>query len=145
MGQINIEERISAFGEVVDRRWRWFVLAAWLIFCAWFIYTKWAGIHAFGLLDTDDNMRMSQVRALLGGQDWYDLRQYKLNAPYGDDIQWSRFVDLQLAGLIIAARPFVGGANAEYFAITVAPMLPMLLLLWTTALTARRLIERRAY
>ena len=145
MGQINIEERISEFGEVVDRRWRWFVIAAWLIFCAWFIYTKWAGIHAFGLLDTDDNMRMSQVRALLGGQDWYDLRQYKLNAPYGADIHWSRFVDLPLAGLILAARPFVGGANAEYFAITVAPMLPMLLLLWSIALTARRLIDRRAY
>ena len=145
MGQINIEQRISEIGEVVDRRWRWFVIAAWLIFCGWFVYTKWAGIQAFGLIDTDDNMRMSQVRALLAGQDWYDLRQYKLNAPYGADIHWSRFVDLPLAGLILAARPFVGGANAEFFAITVAPMLPMLLLLWSVALTARRLIEPRAY
>ena len=145
MGQINIEERISEFGEVIDRRWRWFVIAFWLIFCAWFVYTRWAGIQSFGLLDTDDNMRMSQVRALLAGQDWYDLRQYKLNAPAGADIHWSRFVDLPLAGLVLAARPFVGGANAEFFAITVAPMLPMLLLLWSIALTARRLIDRRAF
>ena len=145
MGQINIEQKIADFGELVDRRWRWFVIAFWLIFCAWFLFTKWAGIHSFALLDTDDNMRISQVRALLAGQDWFDLRQYKLNAPVGADIHWSRFVDLPLAGLILAARPFAGGANAEMFAVTVAPMLPLLLLLWSVALTARRLIDRRAY
>jgi MFS family permease len=145
MGQINIEQRISDLGEALDRRWRLVVIAAWLIYCAWFVYLKWSGINSFGLIDTDDNMRMSQVRALLAGQDWYDLRQYKLNVPIGADIHWSRFVDLPLAGLILVARPFVGGANAELFAITLAPMLPMLLLLWSIALTARRLIERRAY
>ena len=145
MGQINIEQKIAGFGEVVDRNWRWFVVGFWLVFCAWFLFTKWTGIQYFGLLDTDDNMRISQVRALLAGQDWFDLRQYKLNAPYGADIHWSRFVDLPLAGLILAARPFVGGANAEMFAVTVAPMLPLLLLLFSVALTARRLIDRRAY
>ena len=83
MAQGNIEQRISGFGELLDRHWRLVVVAVWLIYCAWFVYTKWAAIHAFGLIDTDDNMRISQVRALLAGQDWFDLRQYRLNPPAG--------------------------------------------------------------
>ena len=145
MAQGNIEQRVADLGELLDRSWRWVVIAMWLIYCAWFVYSKWNSIQAFALIDTDDNMRMSQVRALLAGQDWFDLRQYRLSAPAGANIHWSRFVDLPLAGLVLAARPFVGGAHAEMFAAAVAPMLPMLLLLWTLALTARRLIDRRAY
>ena len=145
MAQGNIEQRISGFGELLDRHWRLVVIAVWLIYCAWFVYTKWAAIHAFGLIDTDDNMRISQVRALLAGQDWFDLRQYRLNPPAGANIHWSRFVDLPLAGLILLARPFVGGAHAEMFAVSVAPMLPLLLLLVTLALTARRIIDQKAY
>lgn len=144
MAQGNIEQRISDLGEMIDRRWRSVVIVMWLIYCAWFVYTKWAGIHAFWLIDTDDNLRMSQVRALLAGQDWYDLRQYRLNPPVGADIHWSRFVDLPLAGLILVSRPFLG-AYSEMFAAAAAPMLPLLLLLWSIALTARRLIDRRAY
>jgi hypothetical protein len=145
MAQGNIEQRISDMSGVLDRHWRWIVIAMWVIYCAWFVYTKWAAINTFALIDTDDNMRMSQVRALLAGQDWFDLRQYRLNAPAGANIHWSRFVDLPLAGLVLAARPFVGGANAELVATAVAPMLPLLLLLWTMTLTARQLIEPRAY
>jgi hypothetical protein len=48
--------------------------------------------------DTDDNLRMMQVRDLMRGQDWYDLRQYRLNPPFGADIHWSRLVDLPIAG-----------------------------------------------
>jgi hypothetical protein len=90
-------------------------------------------------------MRMSQVRALLAGQDWFDLRQHRLNPPVGADMHWSRLVDLPLAGLILFFRLFVGGADAERIAITVAPLLPYLLLLFTTALTARRLLHPAAY
>ena len=37
------------------------------------IYARWAAIQGFALGDTDDNMRMMQVRGLLAGQGWYDL------------------------------------------------------------------------
>src|SRR5215212_7599520 len=53
-----------------ERHWRWVVVLVWLGFSAWFIYSRWAGIQAFSLNDTDDNLRMSQVRALLASQDW---------------------------------------------------------------------------
>ena len=72
--------------QLLDRHWKWVTLAAWLILSAWFLYNRWTNIQTFTLVDTDDNMRMSQVRALLGGQDWYDLRQHRLNPPSGADI-----------------------------------------------------------
>jgi hypothetical protein len=131
--------------ELLERRWKWAVVAAWLLLCAWFVFQRWNQIHFFGLGDTDDNMRMMQVRGLLNGQDWYDLRQYRLNPTHGANIHWSRLVDLPIAGLILALRPFVGGAAAERWAVGIAPMLPYLLLLFSVALTVRRLVDRRAY
>jgi len=131
--------------DFVDRYWKWIVVGIWLALSVYFIFDRWNTIRQFALPDTDDNMRMSQVRALLAGQDWYDLRQYRLNPPFGANIHWSRFVDLPIAGIILALRPFVGGADAERTAIAIAPMLPLLLLFFSLALIARRLIDRRAY
>jgi len=135
-------ERILAF---LERHWKAVTVLAWLLFCAWFVYSRWTNIHYFALGDTDDNMRMMQVRALLQGQDWFDLRQYRLNPPLGANLHWTRLVDLPIAGIILLLRPFVGGANAELIAAAAAPMLPFLLLLFAVALTARRLIDPRAF
>ena len=131
--------------ELIDRHWKWLVIIAWLGFCTYFVIDRWTNIRFFALGDTDDNLRMSQVRALLNGQDWYDLRQYKLNPPEGANVHWSRLVDLPIAGLILALRPLIGGIDAERVAIAVAPMLPLLLLFFSMALIVRRLIDRRAY
>ena len=131
--------------QLLDRHWKWVTFAAWLLLCGWFVYNRWAQIQAFTLVDTDDNMRISQVRALLAGQDWFDLRQYRLNPPAGANMHWSRLVDLPLAGLILLLRPLVGGVDAERIAVAVAPLLPYLLLLFGLALTARRLVHPAAY
>ena len=135
-------ERILA---LLERHWKLITVAAWLLFCAWFVYTRWSAIFAFALGDTDDNMRMMQVRALLAGQDWFDLRQYRLNPPFGANMHWSRLVDLPIAAIILLMRPFVGGPDAERTAAAVAPMLPYLILLFGVALTARRLIDPKAF
>jgi len=132
-------------GELIDRRWKWVVLVAWLLFCAWYIFNRQTEIRWFALGDTDDNMRMMQVRGLLGGQGWFDLRQYRLNPPVGANIHWSRLVDLPIAGLILLLRPLIGGAAAERWAVGIAPLLPYLLLIFSTSLTVRRLIDPRAY
>lgn len=128
--------------EWLAARWKWVTLAAWLVFCVYFLVARWNGIQAFALGDTDDNLRISQVRALLAGQDWFDLRQYRLE---GSNIHWSRLVDIPLAGLILLLRPFLGGAEAERWAVAIAPMLPLLLLLFSLALTARRLVDPKAF
>src|SRR5882762_3552875 len=112
--------------DFIDRQWKWVVLLVWLGFCAWFIYSKWTDIRVFNLGDTDDNMRMMQVRGLLHGQGWFDLRQHRLA---GSNIHWSRLVDLPIAGLILLLRPLIGGAAAERWAVAIAPLLPYLLLL----------------
>jgi hypothetical protein len=133
-----------AFG-LIERHWKWIALLVWLGFVFGHIYSEWNNIRWFNLGDTDDNMRIMQVRALLHGQGWFDLRQYRLNPPFGGNIHWSRLVDLPIAGLILALRPFLGGAAAERWAVAIAPMLPYLLLLCSLALAARRLIDPRAY
>ena len=136
---------IDSLGKFVDRRWRLLILLAWLLYGAWLIYARWHYITGFVLTDTDDNMRMSQVRALLGGQDWFDLRQYKMNWPAGANIHWSRLVDLPIAGLILLGRTFMSGAHAEQMAIGVAPLIPLLLLLVSLALIVRRLVAPAAW
>ncbi len=136
------EERALAW---LDRHWKLVVVLVWLGLCAWFYVSKTAEIRLFALPDTDDNLRMAQVRAWMKGQDWYDLRQYRLNPPAGANIHWSRLVDLPLAGLILLFRPFLGGPGADRMAVAIAPMLPYLLLLFSVALTVRRLIDPRAY
>ena len=126
----------------VDRQWRWWTTLFWLLASAVFVFQTWARIRGFGLGDTDDNMRIMQVRALLDGQGWFDLSQHRMA---GSNIHWSRLVDLPIAGLKLLFWPFVGGATAETIAVTVAPLLPMLVAMLGVALTTRRLVSRYAY
>jgi len=122
------------------RHWRRWLLLIWLIAVVALLFIRWPAIQAFALPDTDDNMRMSQVRALLGGQGWYDLRQYKLDPPAGFNIHWSRIVDLPIAAIELAVRPFFGGFVAEKAAAAIAPMLPLGVVLLAMGLATRRLV-----
>jgi hypothetical protein len=127
------------------KRWFWMICAAWFLISAYFIYARWAQIYWFSLGDTDDNMRLMQVRAWLAGQGWYDLRQYRLNPPEGADIHWSRLVDLPLAAIITLLKPFIGGPKAEYVAIATAPMVPLLIAMTGLSVAVRRLIGPWAF
>ncbi|HEX8641965.1 MAG TPA: AcrB/AcrD/AcrF family protein [Allosphingosinicella sp.] len=127
------------------RHWRPLLLLFWLAVAAYMVWLRWAQIKGFALGDTDDNMRMMQVRALLSGQGWYDLRQYRMNPPYGADMHWSRLVDLPIAGLKLFFTPLLGGRQAELVAVAVAPLLPMLAAMGSLALIARRLIDPKAF
>jgi hypothetical protein len=131
--------------ERLERRWRWWVLLFWLATSAVLLWIRWGPINAFWLGDTDDNMRIMQVRALIAGQDWYDLRQHRLNPPFGADIHWSRLVDLPLAGIKLALAPFFGGPVAEKAAVALAPLLPMAAAMAAVAVAARRLVAPWAF
>lgn len=130
---------------LIAKRWKLLVLLFWLTFCFVVVVDKWPDIHKFALRDPDDNLRLMQVRGLLDGQRWFDLRQYRLNFPTGINVHWSRVIDLPIAALIIGLRPFLGNAAAEQWAVAIEPLMPYLVLLLAIALTARRLIEPRAY
>src|ERR1039458_7159007 len=46
--------------------------------------------------DSDDAMRLVQVRSLLAGQPWFDMTSYRLDPPAGVFMHWSRVVDVPL-------------------------------------------------
>jgi hypothetical protein len=125
--------------------WRRATLIIWLIFAAGLLFWYWGRVHWFALGDTDDNMRMMEVRAWLNGQGWYDLRQYRLSPPQGFNIHWSRLVDLPIAAIILAVKPFFGTAVAERAAIAIAAILPLFVVLFSLGLTVRRLIAPSSY
>jgi len=131
--------------ERLDRHWRWWVALVWLVASLWLVYQHWARIRGFALPDTDDNIRIMQVRAWLAGQGWFDLRQYRLNPPYGANIHWSRLVDLPIAGIKLALMPFMTGADAEKAAVTIAPLLPMGVAMAAVSLTVRRMLGPAAF
>ncbi len=136
------EDRLMAW---IERHWRLMTLLLFLGTCVYFTIFKWGQISWLALSDTDDNMRLAEVKAWLGGQGWFDLRQHKLAPPEGANIHWSRIVDLPIAGLILIFRPLLGEFTAERIACAVAPMLALAPALWALLLTARRLIHPRAY
>jgi hypothetical protein len=128
-----------------SRHWLRWQTAIWIVAAAFLVWHRWGMIQWYALPDTDDNLRMAQVHAWLKGQGWYDLRQYKLNPPTGFNIHWSRLVDLPIAGLELAARPFVGGLMAQKFAAAAAPLIPLWVALVAAGLIVRRLIDERAF
>lgn len=122
------------------RDWvRWLILL-WVAAAALMIWSRWGPIRGFALGDTDDNLRIMQMRAWLAGQDWFDLRQYRLAPPLGADIHWSRIPDLPIAGIKLLLTPLVGGPDAERAAVALAPLLPMAVAFGSLAVIARRMI-----
>ncbi|MFD1766050.1 hypothetical protein ACFSAG_04235 [Sphingorhabdus buctiana] len=72
--------------------------------------------------DPDDQLRMVQLRDFLAGQSWFDTTQYRLNAPEGGPMHWSRLIELPLALVMILATPLFGPAVAEMIAGTLVPL-----------------------
>ena len=100
-----------------------FVLAA-ALGLAW-TWRAWPDLLALRLPDTDDVMRLQQVRDWLGGQGWSDLAQHRLGDPAtgGTAMHWTRLADLGPAALIVALAPLLGRHLAEVAAVTVWPPL----------------------
>ena len=84
--------------------------------------------------DSDNYMRLVQVRDLLAGQGWYDLTQHRVNPPYGLQTHWSRLADLPYAVAITLLGTMLAPEVAERLAVVAVPPL---LLLFTMAVTAR--------
>ena len=132
--------------DLFSRHWRRTLVVAWLSYVALTVVSRWIPIQALALGDTDDNLRLAQVRALLDGQGWYDLVQHRFDPAHGGgNIHWSRLVDLPIAAIILVLKPLIGGADAERIAVAVAPQIPLLLLMFSLALTMKRLVHEKAW
>jgi hypothetical protein len=98
------------------------LLLAGLLSLAWTLQ-GWANLSALRLPDTDDVVRLQQIRDWLGGQGFGDLAQHRLGLPPGLEMHWSRLPDLVPATLIVVLSPLFGAHAAELVAVIVWPAL----------------------
>lgn len=113
------------------------VLLAALLCAVWSVQ-NWPALGALHLPDTDDAVRLQQIRDWLAGQRFGDLAQHRLGAPPGLEMHWSRLADLGPTAIIRLIEPWMGRTPAE---LTAVILWPALLFAAALALTAR--IERR--
>lgn len=108
------------------------VLGLWLLVTGIMLYGFADHVAEMRLGDPDDALRLVQVRDLLAGQGWHDFSQYRIDpANGGGQIHWSRFIDVQIAGLILLLSTVLSTGEAERWAVAIYPLLlilPLLLL-----------------
>jgi len=107
----------------IDTRTLLWVLAALCLATLNAPHAVWETIRHLRVPDTDDAMRLVEVRDLLAGQGWYDNVQYRFLAPAGVPSHWSRLVDAPIAGMILALAPLTGRAFAEGLTAAFWPLL----------------------
>lgn len=114
---------------------------AWITISALLILVNWPRIAGGVFPDPDDAMRLIQVRDWLGGQSWFDLRQYRVDAPGGGvPMHWSRLVDVPLAAVILVLTPLLGAQAAQSAAIILIPLLSLAAAMVLAARIAWRLL-----
>lgn len=120
--------------------WRDAALAAAiaLLLGAVWAMRDWAALSALHLPDTDDVVRLQQIRDWLGGQAFGDLAQHRLG-PGGLEMHWSRLPDLVPAAIIALLTPLTGAHGAELVAVIVWPALLFVAALALTGSIARSL------
>jgi hypothetical protein len=121
-------------------RFPWALLAAaWLVIGLGLIIGFRHLVLSGNFPDTDDYMRLQQVRDLMAGQGWFDLTQHRVAPPAGLPMHWSRLVDVPLLLFLVPLTPLIGAHNAEIVAVTGAPLLTLFALLGAVAVVMRRL------
>ena len=128
-----------------SRCWLLLLGGLWLLVSVWLVAGVADGVATLRLPDSDDNLRLLQVRDWIAGPDWFDLRQHRLAPAGGADIHWTRLVDLPLAGVILLLRPLVGAGAAEMAAVVLVPLITLFAAMLLVALIARRLIAPESW
>lgn len=124
---------------VAERYFFRLVSAIWLLAGLAILVVSRDAIAAWKVGDPDDQIRILQVRDWLAGQSWWDITQYRMNAPDGGDMHWSRLVDVPLGAFIIALAPFFGQPLAEQVTAAIVPVLTMGIIMAFYAAAARRI------
>jgi hypothetical protein len=119
------------------------LLAAWLIIAIELLVQYWTQTGVT-LNDTDDAMRLVQLRAWLAGQGWFDLHEPRVQPPTGYDPHWSRLIDAGLAGVYLPLRLVFDAPLAERLMRAMWPMLWLVPTIAGSAATAWRLAGREA-
>ncbi|MGL4288180.1 MAG: hypothetical protein ACRCVA_17660 [Phreatobacter sp.] len=99
----------------------WLTLAV-LVTAARELYWRWSTLPDL-LGDTDDAVRLVQVREWLAGKSWFDLHTDRLGLADGLFSHWSRLIDVGIGGLITLFGWLVPAEQAELAARAVWPLL----------------------
>jgi hypothetical protein len=78
--------------------------------CTFMASYKWLNTS---LGDTDDALRLVQLRQFILSGNWYDLHIDRLSPPLGYTSHWSRLPDAIMAGIYTVVRPFSSAEFAE--------------------------------
>ena len=116
---------------------------AWLLIAAQLFAQYWTAT-ASSLFDSDDAMRLVEVRSFLAGHGWFNLHEARIDPPFGYDSHWLRLIDAGLAGLFLLFRWLVDNAMAERLMRAVWPVLWIMPMLAGTAAIAWRIAGRPA-
>jgi hypothetical protein len=119
-------------------------LLLWIAVSVVLVATGWDNIASRSGWDPDDQLRMVQLRDFLNGQSWFDITQYRMNAPDGAPMHWSRFTELPLALIILLLSPLIGQSSAEMAAGTIVPLIGLGLTALLLGQIAVRLAGRNA-
>jgi hypothetical protein len=104
-------------------RAQWPFIAMWLLASALLLWLSWNTVLTRAGWDPDDQLRLVQLRDFLGGQSWFDTTQYRMNAPEGAPMHWSRLIELPLGLVVVLTTPLLGVERAEMAAGIIVPML----------------------
>jgi len=88
---------------------------------AWHFRSIFPFLQEGSFQDSDDFLRLHQIRNWIGGQGWFDVSVPRMNFPDGGDMHWSRMVDAPIAGLIWIFDLFTETVIAERLAAIVWP------------------------
>lgn len=122
----------------------WLAVGLCVVLAAGRTLSGWAALSALHLPDTDDVMRLVQIRDWLGGQGFFDLTQYRLGGAAGTPMHWSRLGDIGPAAIMLATRPLLGTQGAELAALILWPTLLFLAFMLLCAAIAGKLGGARA-
>lgn len=105
-----------------------------------FTWPKFLAVWQSGaFFDSDDAMRMVQVRDWLSGQGWFDMVAYRLDPPHGVLMHWTRITDVPIGFLIRFFETFSTPDTAERIARIVYPLSLLIAFFATLVPLAKRL------
>lgn len=102
------------------------VTAAWALLQGVFLLASDTSPLHGRLTDTDSYMRLVRVTELVDEGDWYDITVDRGNAPYGDELHWTRPLDVLVIAAAAPLAPFVDRDDALFWG--GAALCPLLLL-----------------
>jgi len=111
------------------------VIFVWLTASASLLLARAGKAMQFNLPGPDDQMRLLQLREWLGGRAWWDLTQPRLGVD-GLVFHWSRLPDLPLAMLTFLFTPFLGPLGGQGMAVTLWPLILLLVLFLAVSFSA---------